>query len=161
MAIKVFIALVGAIVIVVLLFFFLGQLANESPTRFDSPYELLDRYIESWFEGGDALFVQFVGASARNSENSFINLQRLRESFSSRANPYLTDEDFKYLIKNHSDVNAWDFVFGKIPQRKIKWFQKESAIRLDGVNVVLILTPSFTGWKIDGLKFVALNLNGK
>lgn len=99
--------------------------------------ESIEQYVEGWFPG-EVMMKSFMGMGTaiplsdfegRNAANNF------RQTLSSRANRYLTDEDLEFLLKNSNAAVAWNNFFAKIPQRKVKWFLRESGVGLGEFNL--------------------------
>lgn len=132
--------LVGIILIISVL----EIIARKTSDRIDP----IDKFIENW----NPAEVMWRFGAIDSPNFSDIDLLNLRNLLSQRANRYLEDSDLKYLMRNVSDIEAWNQVFGKIPKRKLYILQKEGGVGFVGVNVKVLLIPSLAGWNIDELK---------
>lgn len=137
---------ISFLIVTIFIVFVLEAIARKTSDRIDP----IDKFIENW---NPAEVVWRFGAIG-SPNFSDIDLLNLRNLLSQRANRYLEDSDLKYLMRNVSDIEAWNQVFGKIPKRKLRILQKEDGVGLTGVNVKVLLIPSLAGWKIDELKSI-------
>jgi len=111
---------------------------------------ILDRIIEQW-NIPDVSMGFSMAISNPDSE-----IRSLKNFFSDRIKKNLSDDDFDLLHDNFSESESWQEFFQKVPERNFNLLPVEELndVRLKGVTVNLLLIPSATGWKIDGLKSI-------
>lgn len=110
-------------------------------------YGYMMMYGRSWSRNDSPPLLAVINESAQ--------VEDVRNILSKRVNRQLRDEDIQYLIAHSTDHNAWKLTFERVTPKKPSWFQSEgSEWRLEGVIVRPIDSPSFTGWKVDGVKVI-------
>ncbi len=116
-------------------------------------WDFIDALLEQW-NPADVSMGFAMAISGPNTDS-----RSLRGFFSGRVNRNLSDNDFELLHDNFSKTESWQNFFQKIPEKKLNLLPERNTndIRLRGVVVDLLLVPSITGWKIDGLKSVREN----
>lgn len=114
-------------------------------------------FVDVVLEQRNPADVSMSFAMTISDDNS--EMKSLRSSFSERINKNLSDNDFELLHNNFSKEESWQEFFGKVPERKFKLLptRETGELGLKGVTINLLLVPSITGWKIDGLKSVRRN----
>ncbi len=112
--------------------------------------------MDPWLESWNPADVSMKFAMSISEPNTDIN--SFKSFFSGRIKRNLSDNDFRLLHNNFSETESWQNFFQKIPEKKLNLLpEREMDTGVGGVNVDLLLVPSITGWKIDGLKSVRKN----